>query len=62
MTKLVEPPTSDHLTDHDRAHFKTFLRILDGVADGVGPAEIARVVPGVDMERDPKLGYRLFKA
>ena len=62
MTELIEPPVSDRLTDHDRAHFKTYLRVLDGVADGADPAEIARVVLGADMDRDPERGYRLFEA
>ena len=62
MTELTEPPVSDHLTDHDRAHFKINLRVLDGVADGADPAEIARVVLGADMNRDPERGYRLFEA
>ncbi len=53
MTELTEPPVSDHLTDHDRAHFKINLRVLDGVADGADPAEIARVVLGAAMDRDP---------
>ncbi len=44
MADFTEPPVFDHLTDHDRAHVKTYLRILDGVADGAEPAEIARVV------------------
>ena len=62
MTEFAEPPVSDHLTDHDRAHFKTYARVLDGVADGADPAEIARVVLGADMDRDPECGYRLFEA
>ena len=62
MADFTEPPVSDHLTDHDRAHFKTYLRVLDGVADGADPAEIARVVLDADMDRDPDRGYRLFEA
>jgi len=62
MTELIEPWVSDHLTDHDWAHFKTYLRVLDGVADGADPAEIARVVLGADMDRDPEHGYRLLEA
>ena len=62
MADFTEPPVSDHLTDHDRAHFKIYLRILDGVADDADPAEIARVVLGADMDRNPERGYRLFEA
>ena len=50
MTELTEPPGSDHLTVHDRAHFKLNLRVEDGV------------VLGADMNRDPERGYRLFEA
>jgi hypothetical protein len=53
---------SDHLTDHDRANLITYLRILDGVADGAGSAEIARVVLGADMDRDPERGHQLLDA
>ncbi len=60
--ELTEPPVSDHLTDHDRAHFKTYLRVLDGVADGADPAEIARVVLDADMDHDLERGYWLFEA
>lgn len=61
MKELTEPPMSDHLTDHDRAHLKTYLRVLDGVADGADPAEIARVVLGADLDCNPEHGYRLFE-
>ncbi len=47
---------SDHLTDHGRAHFKTYVRVLDRVAGGADPAEIARVVLGADMDRHSERG------
>lgn len=62
MTELTEPPASDHLTDHDRAHSKTYFRVLDGVADGSDLAEIARVVLGVNIDGDPECINRLFEA
>ena len=42
------PPRSDHLTDYDRHHLKTYVRLLDAAADkrglarGRGPRPRAR--------------------
>jgi hypothetical protein len=44
MADLTEPPVSNYLTNHDRAHFKTYARILDGVVAGADSAEIADVM------------------
>jgi hypothetical protein len=44
MADLTEPPVSNYLTNHDRAHFKTYACILDGVAAGADSVEIAHVV------------------
>lgn len=38
------PPESDTITPYDEAHLVTYLRILDGVAEGADWREIAEIV------------------
>ena len=49
------PPASDHLTDYDRSHLKTYLRLLDAAAEDADWREVATLVlgldPGIDAER-----------
>lgn len=45
-----EVPWSDHVTDYDRAHFITYLRLLDGVILGADDDELCRAI----LEVDPK--------
>jgi hypothetical protein len=46
-------PTEDGVTEYDRAHVVTYLRLLDAVADGAAWAEVARLVLGVDPVKEP---------
>lgn len=48
------PPQSDTLTDYDRLHLVTYLRLLDAEADGADPDEVARIVLGIDPRREPE--------
>ena len=50
------PPASDHLTDYDRSHLKTYLRLLDAAA------EDATIVLGIDPEADPERAHRVHSA
>jgi hypothetical protein len=50
---LDEPPDSAHLTDYDRAHFATYLRLLDAEADAAHWAEAVRVIFGLDPDEQP---------
>ena len=59
MTEFTEPMISDHLTHHNRTHFKTCARVLDGIAEDADPAEFAHVALGVDMDRDPEQRIKL---
>ena len=49
-----EPPVADtapsdpQLTDYDRAHLRTYLRLLDAAAEGADWEEVARIVLGLD--------------
>lgn len=52
----LTPPVADHapdagtLTDYDRDHLITYLRLLDAEADGADWAEVARLVLGLDPQ------------
>lgn len=41
-------PTAAQLTDYDRTHLKTYLRLLDAASAGAPWEEVARVVLGLD--------------
>lgn len=43
-----EVPWSDHVTDYDRAHFITYLRLLDGVILGASEDELCRAILNLD--------------
>lgn len=50
---LDEPPTSPAITDYDRLHLITYLRLLDAEAAGADPDEVVRLVLRMDPRRDP---------
>ena len=43
-----EVPWADDLTDYDRDHLLTYLRLLDAQADGASSSEMARIILGID--------------
>jgi len=45
-------PTADSLTDYDRAHLVTYLRLLDAESDGADWREVATLVLGFDVAAD----------
>lgn len=47
------PPHSDQLTDYDRAHLVTYLRLLDAESDGADWREAAQVIFQLDVAADP---------
>lgn len=49
---LDEPPTDDRITDYDRAHFKTYLRLLDADAEGADWKEAVEIIFGIDPNRN----------
>ena len=57
--KILEPviadqaPTAGTLTDYDKEHLATYIRLLDAEADGADWSEVARVVLQIDPEREP---------
>ncbi len=46
-------PTDDRVTDYDRAHMTTYLRLLDAAAAGAAWTEVARVVLEIDPADEP---------
>jgi hypothetical protein len=53
-----EVPWADGITDYDRAHFSTYVRLLDAEADGASHSEIARVVLAIDPAVEPDRAKR----
>ncbi len=59
MTKPLfddRAPEATTLTDYDRAHLGTYLRLLDADEAGADWREIVEVVFGLDPEREPQRG------
>ena len=56
------PPTSEHLTDYDRRHLKTYARLLDAAAEAADWREVARIVLGLDPAADPERCRRVHAA
>ena len=51
-------PTDAQITDYDRAHLPTYLRLLDAESDGAPWDEVARIVLDLDPEREPDRARR----
>jgi Uncharacterized conserved protein (DUF2285) len=51
---LDSPPTSDALTDYDRAHLVLYLQLLDAEADGADWRDVVRVVFEIEPDDDLK--------
>ena len=47
-----DAPSTLDLTDYDRAHRSTYLRLLDAAADGTPWEEVARALLAVEPNRD----------
>ncbi len=53
-------PTAPELTDYDRSHIVTYLRILDAADEGAPWDEVARIVLGLDTEADAAAARAIF--
>jgi hypothetical protein len=53
------PPDEHHVTDYDLAHKIIYLRLLDAAAEGADWREVARIVLGLDPDRDPDQARRI---
>ncbi len=56
------PPQSDHLTDYDRSHLKTYARLLDAAAERADWQEVAKIVLALDVSGDPERARRVYDA
>lgn len=56
------PPASDRITDYDRRHLKTYLRLLDAAADGADWREAAEHLLSLDVAADPERARRVHDA
>jgi len=55
-------PTGDTITDYDRKHFQTYLRLLDAERAGAPVDEIARVVLGINPVAEPERARRVLES
>jgi hypothetical protein len=53
-------PTEPMLTDYDRQHFVTYLRLLDADDEGADWREVARIVLHIDPDREPARARMAF--
>jgi hypothetical protein len=53
-------PTDSTLTDYDRQHFVTYLRLLDADDEGADWREVARIVLHIDPDREPACARTAF--
>lgn len=53
-----EAPTGPSLTDYDRLHLITYLRLLDAAEINADWREVARIVLGIDPEHQPERARR----
>jgi hypothetical protein len=47
-------PSGDTVTPYDNEHLKIYMRLLDADAAGADWKEVARIVLGMDPEKEPK--------
>jgi hypothetical protein len=55
-----QAPTQDGLTDYDRLHLATYLRLLDAAQDGADWGAVTRAILGIDPTRDPERARRAY--
>ena len=49
-----EVPWSEEITAYDEAHLVMYLRLLDASAEGASADQMARVVLGIDPDKEPE--------
>ncbi len=55
-------PTASILTDYDRQHASTYLRLLDAESDGADWKDVARIVLYIDPARESDRARHAWKA
>jgi len=56
---LDEPPDSAVLTDYDRSHMKTYMRVLDAATEGADWREVVAVIFGIDPDAQAERARRV---
>jgi hypothetical protein len=51
---LDHAPDISELTDYDRSHMQTYLRLLDAAEEGADWPEVVQIVFGLDPRADPE--------
>ena len=58
----ASPPASDQLTDYDRAHLATYLKLLDADNMQIDWKVTARTVLALDTEQDSEAARGVYDA
>ena len=58
----ASPPASDQLTDYDRAHLATYLKLLDADTMQIDWKVTARTVLALDTEQDSEAARGVYDA
>jgi len=53
-------PSEAQLTEYDRAHTATYLRLLDAAKEGAHWEEATQIVLGIDPFREPARAKRVY--
>ncbi|MGH7074540.1 MAG: DNA -binding domain-containing protein [Stellaceae bacterium] len=56
------PPAEDRVTDYDRAHLATYLRLLDAEVDRAPWMEVAQIVLGLDPAAQPERALKIYES
>jgi hypothetical protein len=59
---LDQPPTEARLTDYDRAHLSTYLRLLDAESEGAPWEDVTKIVFGVDPSCERARAQQMYKS
>ena len=54
-------PTEPQLTDYDRVHLRTYLRLLDAAIEGASWEEATFIVLGIDVMTEPDRARRVHE-
>ena len=58
---LDQAPTDDKLTDYDRLHLITYIRLLDADADGIPWEEASHSILHINPETEPERARRAHR-
>ncbi|MER9402175.1 DUF2285 domain-containing protein [Mesorhizobium sp. M0615] len=53
---------SDSLTAYDKAHFTTYMRLLDASADNASDEDMAQLILGIDVTREPERARKALRS